>query len=210
MLNSLRNLFLLLFVASIAYSAEQTVTINKSETDTQFVERITASKISEKHLARTKKIIKESNVLVAVTESKENEASQVGADFNLQLNVLIPKKDGYQWLHTIACEIEASSPTMRAFFFANADDNPDVEIGVICGWDAIHRGADCDSNDQISFFKVPVAEARDELPQLTNEKFKAFYKQVPMKRDKKYNCTKSNFSTVADVKKLLTKIGFKQ
>jgi len=152
-------------------------------------------------IAHTKKLVKEKNVLIGFTGNNEN----------IDLNLFVPTKgDEYSWLQIEACECEGGAPTIRSFFYANADSNSDLEIGVICGWDSPHRGAECQMTDEVRFFKLPKDLSNGALTAITDKKFEAFYRKEYPKGVKDYQCTVNNFSNAADVKKLLSKIGYSQ
>ena len=90
---------------------------------------------------------------------------------------------------------------MRSFFYVSPDHAPGLDVGVICGWDEPHRGAECELNDEVRFFKVSPT-AVTEVPMKKYETL--FYKREKPDKSSRYTCKVSKFQSAADVKTLLT------
>ncbi len=194
-----------LFPIFNAFSTE--VAQRRHESDPQFVERITHAKIIDKQIARTKELIKNKDVLIVFTEARP--PYYANDEFNIQLNIFINVgKNSYEWLRVEACDVAGGNPSLRSFFYSNADSSADIEIGVICGWDSPHGGAECRSHDEVKFYKIPIDWHEGLLIKVEDEKFKAFYGKKNSDVTKDFECSTAKFSTASDVKKILLKIGF--
>lgn len=184
----------------------------KNEVDMQFVARVTNSNVhmpdsTPPQISRTKKLIKGKESLVGFTETL-NEVMGSGL-YDLSLNLFVlDKGESYQWYKTEACQIEGGSPTLKSFFFANADSDTDLEIGVICEWRAAHQ-SECPMPDELKFFKIRQNQSAVELGQLENSKFASFYGEAASQVNKNMKCRIPKFKTAADVKKMLLNLGFK-
>jgi hypothetical protein len=192
-------LFVGVLQSGAAFSADSNLETKKpGESDAAFVERATGYKITipygaNQQLARSSALIKGSEALIAFTE--EPDPDDTDPDFGIVMNVLLKKSDrSYAWVDRMeVCEPEGGSASMRSFFFTTLDGTPNPVVSVICGWDATHRYADCQLNDEVRFFQVD----RSSVTALPMEKFdKVFYKQS-------HGCTVQKFQTVQDVKNLL-------
>lgn len=187
-----------------AQAADDTVILKKGESDIQFVQRITGHSVTpadgkDKQIARTLKFIKDKDVLTAFVETPSEPASD--ETFDIELNLFTKKTDTtYTQTGIQACEVEGGSPTLRSFFYLNVDSEPDLEIGVICGWDATHQGADCQANDNVRFFKLK----NGELEAVQMDQFKkVLYEQRKPNKKADFDCTYTKFKSAADVKKLI-------
>ncbi len=180
-----------------------------NETDKQFIERSTGEKVIERQIGLHNNLIKSRQVLVAFTESRS--ANKSLDEYDINLNIFIPMVGvKYSKLSVTACDIQGGPPTLRSFFYAKADTSSNLSIGVICGWDSAHVAADCQLNNQVSFYKIPTNLDKGEIEEIKDKKFAAFYSEGPSQYDPKFKCTISNFGTAADVKKILSKLGFQQ
>jgi hypothetical protein len=196
---------ILVACAGVAQAKPVPVNRNAGESDTDFVQRVTKQTIvpdeaEHPQIANTTALIPGAQVLVAFTEAADPQ--DPSHDYDIMLNVFLKTSDrSYSWIgNTDACEIEGGSATQRAFFYASPDNGPTPDVAVICGWDATHRGADCESNDEVRFFKVD----RNDVSDVDMKKYQTlFYKQVKPDRKSAYTCQVSKFKTAADVKKLL-------
>ncbi len=194
-------------IAVVSRAAPVEVTRNPGESDTDFVQRITKQTVvpdaaEHRQIASTSALIKGAETLIAFTEATDESDRDPEPAYDIALNVFLKMPDGsYSWVgKSTACEIEGGSPSMRTFFYANPDNTPDLEIGVICGWDESHAGADCAANDEVRFFKAD-RNAVTEVPMKQYETL--FYKQEKPDKGSDFTCTVSKFRTAADVKNLL-------
>ena len=201
----LMSAFLLIACAGVVHAAPVAVNRNAGESDTDFVQRVTKQTIvpdaaEHPQIANTNALIPGVQVLIAFTEAVDPQDPDHAYD--IMLNAFLKTSDrSYIWIgNTNACEIEGGSATQRAFFYASPDNGSTPDVAVICGWDETHRGADCQANDEVRFFKVD----RNAVSDVDMQKYQTlFYKKVKPDRKSTYTCTVSKFTTAADVKKLL-------
>lgn len=204
----IKILFVVLFFSGLARADVPFHQKNAAEDTKSFTERVTKSAIHQKNqFAETDALPAGKKTIVAFAELKD---SQDPSQYDLELNVFKFQNDDKYSLSTIvACEQEGGSPTLRSFFYANADSTPQKSIGVICGWDARHE-SDCQQHDQVRFFKV---SSSGELTQLNNQGFeKHLYKKKKTitQENGTIDCTLANFKNAKDVKTILKKMGFPQ
>lgn len=192
----------------LAYADPVAVSKNAGEDDASFVRRMTKQNIDadnagHNQIANTSKLIKNAETLVAFTDAV-NLAESVPAnapDYDITLNAFLKKPDGsYTWIgHTVACEIEGGSASLRAFFYAGLDNAAAPDVGVVCGWDESHA-SDCGAPDEVRFFKVN----GNSISAVPMEKYqKILYRQSKPDKDTGFTCTVAKFKNAGDVKRLL-------
>jgi hypothetical protein len=147
---------LALIAAVVSHADPVDVIRNPGESNTDFVQRITKQTVvpdaaGHQQIANASALIKGAETLIAFTEVPDR--SDPDAAYDIFLNVFLKKSDGsFAWVgKSTACEIEGGSPSMRSFFYASPDNMPYLDVGVICGWDETHNGADCAANDEVRF-----------------------------------------------------------
>jgi hypothetical protein len=181
--------------------------VTHAGTDEVVVEKMSGEKVLKGQIARTDLKIGEPGILVAFTQ-KESANREVD-DSDISLNVLVPiSKEAYVRASVVACEVEGGAPSLRSFFFIQADRDPDVEIGVICGWDATHQAADCQMNDQVHFYKISMTATPKTVTvkKLDDEKFAAkLYGKRKPEPTSDFECDFARFKSAADVKKIFAK-----
>lgn len=177
----------------------------KCETDVQYVERSTKSKIYNNQIGRNKLLLPGSNTLTAFTEQPDGDTG----DFEILLNIFVPQKDGqYDWDKIRACEMEGGSPILRSFFYVNADRDPDLEIGVICGWERSNAFQDCPNFDEVRFFKLSKGKELGKLSRIDDTKFSKFYEKKKLKKNDDLECTRGLFTNADDIKRILQTLGY--
>ena len=184
--------------------ADNTIVVqNKNESDISFVERVTMRHITpefgEKQIARTTKLGKE--MLISFVESSPYAPPRpVDNEHDIELHIFIRNHDSnYLQTKTVACNIEGGNPTIESFFYLNVDSDPQLEIGVICGWHNSHAAAECQTINEIKFFKLH----DDNVQAVSMEKYKALlYGEKKPDKKSDFTCKYTKFKTAADVKKL--------
>jgi hypothetical protein len=191
----------------LSHAAPVAASKNPGEDDAALVQRITkqdvvADSAGHDQIASTSSLLKNTETLIAFTTAPDLQDADPDPANEIYINAFLKKSDGsYTWLgNTLACEDEGGDASMRSFFYASLDKASNPVVGVICGWDAVHRYADCEMNDQVRFFKVE----QNSVSAVPMEKYeKVFYKQEKPDKNSKFTCAVSNFKTAADVKSLL-------
>ncbi len=210
----MKPFFILLLLLINATPAEAAPVIRQpGESDAALVARATASTIIDQQIAHTQSLRPGTDILVAFTQDTTNYKDENGI-YDAALNLFVPTvtEGTYNWVHVEACEVEGGSPTVRSFFYANADADPDLEIAVICGWDALHAfdydAGDCGMHDEVRFFKIPSDTSKSAITELKNNAYSAFYSHVKLSPKAPNTCKKEKFSNARDVKKILSTLAF--
>ncbi len=203
------SLFVLILILPLLESTALAakVFIRPNESDKNFIERVTNHKLTGDgngrfQIARTSKLLKGSEVLVAFTEVLF-EDTEPSNGFEIYLNFFI--KDSplqYESPATfVACEVEGGSPALRTFFYVDLKSETTPVIAVICSWPK-HAGADCNLSDEVKFFKL-TSKSISPVP-MANYKELFYYKKKPEPKSD-FTCSYARFKTAKDVKTLLLK-----
>lgn len=177
-------------------------TRKNNEKDQDFIERVTNSSFYPNQIGFNGEVVKGTKSIIAFTPNDEND---------VQLNIFIPiERTKYKVLKVTTCQQNGGDPTLRAFFYAKADESQDTAIGIICGWGHIHHGADCPDYDMVFFFKVTPDQSR--IIKIENRKFdKKFYgDDLNPGQSPGIKCTGAKFQTAKDIKKILVNMGYPQ
>lgn len=176
----------------------------KNESDISFAERVTGFPVTptaaeNKQIARTTLLGKE--MVIAFVEAPFDPERPNDHDYNVEMNLLIKEKDSSYLKTSISvCDVEGGNPTLRSFFYFNADAQADLEIVTICGWDATHKAADCNLQDEVRIFKLK----GDTIEALPMDKYKSLlYEDKKPETKSDFTCQYKKFKTAADVKRLL-------
>ncbi|HEY2899721.1 MAG TPA: hypothetical protein VGL59_04020 [Polyangia bacterium] len=110
-----------------------------------------------------------------------------------------------------SCESEGAAPELMAVFFARTSKGGGRDLAVLCRWEQRHAVA----NGMLygaAFYRTEDRGSTTVVEPVTelNKKFKADSLVHLTEHDNWVQGPKAKFSTVAEVKKLLTKMGFKQ
>jgi hypothetical protein len=195
------------FCGQSSHAAPIAASRNPGEDDAAFVQRVTKREVvadfaGQTQVARTFALLKNAETLIGFTKAPDPQDTDPDPADDIHMDVFLKKSDGsYIWLgNALVCEVEGGDASMRSFFYTRLGKDSNPVVGVICGWDASHHGADCASNDEVRFFRVGL----NSVSAVPVEKYeKVFYRQEKHDRYSKFTCTVSNFKTAADVKKLL-------
>jgi hypothetical protein len=127
-------------------------------------------------------------------------------------HVLIETSPGhYEHVKFPSCDEEGGPPQLEAVFFARTAKGAARDLGVLCSW--YHGGqANNGSCYSAQFYRVKEAGAKTGVEPVTdlNKKFDTCDSFESTEHGKWARQSKASFKTVAQVKKLLTKMGLAQ
>ncbi len=134
------------------------------------------------------------------------------ADDNLVGHLLVEKSpDHYDHVSFPSCDEEGGPPELMAVFFARTVKGGGRDLAVLCGW---QQGGQIVNGETYGaeFYRVDASGPKITVTSLTdlNKKFVTSDMHEVNKRGKWIRTGKPTFTTVAQVKKLLTKMGLPQ
>ena len=177
----------------------EVVTRKVSESDDEFMARVVgrpADELAQK-VVRSKELAGGKVTLIGFVnhEDDSDDSSQGG---NVLIGHLLIESAPDQYEHVVfpSCDEEGDAPKLLAVFFARTVKGGGRDLAVLCRWQP--RGT-CYGAE---FYRVKAAVSKTTVDSVK-----------PLK-DKLFTCDESGrpvkFTTVAQVKKLLTKMGLKQ
>ena len=195
------NSALSFFLVSLAVSTAFAIS------DQALIETMSGEKVLAGQLLHADLKIGEPNTLIAFTKKASAGGSAVG-DSDISLNVLVPvSAEAFVIASVVACEDERDAPSLRSFFLIQADRKPDIEIGVICGWDALRAKTSCQRSDRAHFYKVSTLVTATQktvtIQALDEDRFaaKLYGKKKPTPASD-FECSFARFKSAADLKKI--------
>lgn len=133
-------------------------------------------------------------------------------DDSLVGHLLIEKSPGhFEHITFPSCEIEGAAPELLAVFFARTVKDGGRDLAVLCRWEQQHATV----NGMLygaQFYRLKEKDSRTAVEPVTdlNKQFEADDLVRQNDHGKWVQGPKAKFTTVAQVKKLLTKMGLKQ
>jgi hypothetical protein len=197
--------------ASIARA--ELVERNPSEADEDFMARVLgpSAELAQKVVRSTELAGGKPTLIGFVTVWDKSEDHNEGGDF-LVGHLLIQMSPGrYDHVKFTSCEEEGATPELLAIFFARTAKGAGRDLAVLCQWEVRHAVAEGTSYGA-RFYRLRETGSKMHVEPATalNKKFNTDDLVVEDKHGKWVSTPKPTFKTVADVKKLLTKMGLKQ
>ncbi len=133
-------------------------------------------------------------------------------DYNVIGHLLIERtRDHYEHVSFPSCDDEGGPPQLMAVFFARTVKGAGRDLAVLCTWE--HGGqAQNGTVYAAEFYRIDASGSKTTVTRLTdlNRKFVTSDIAEVNKHGKWITTGKATFKTVADVKKLLMKMGLPQ
>lgn len=187
----------------IAVAHAETVARGPAETDGDLMTRVLgpSSELAQKVLRSTE-----------LAGGKTTLIGFANTDEDLIGHLLIEiSPDRYEHVTFPSCEQEGRAPELLAVFFARTTKAGGRDLAVLCRWDVRHAVANGESYGA-QFYKLKEAASRWVVEPVTdlNAKFQTDELVQENEHGKLVRGPKAKFTTVAQVKRLLTKMGLKQ
>jgi hypothetical protein len=175
-----------------------------SESDDDFMARVLgpSSDLAQK-VVRSTEIAGGKATLIAFVNAKDN--TLVG-------HLLIETSPGhYEHVTFPSCDEEGGAPDLLAVFFARTTKDGGRDLAVLCHWDIQHAVAQGDDY-AAQFYRVKEKDSKMVVEPVTelNKKFDTADVSQTDQHGKWVRGSRAKFKTVAEVKKLLNKMGLKQ
>jgi hypothetical protein len=175
-----------------------------SESDDDFMARVLgpSSELAQK-VVRSTEIARGKVTLIGFVNAKDN--SLVG-------HLLIETSPGhYEHVTFPSCDEEGGAPDLLAVFFARTAKDGGRDLAVLCHWDVQHAVAQGDDY-AAQFYRLQEKGSKMVVEPVTelNTKFDTADVSQTDEHGKWHRGSKAKFKTVAEVKKLLNRMGLKQ
>jgi hypothetical protein len=191
----------------VGIARADTVARRPSETDDDFMSRVLgpSSKLAQRVVRSTEIAGGKLTLIGFVNAESAGEDSLVG-------HLLIETSPGrYEHVTFPSCDEEGAAPELLAVFFARTIKGGGRDLAVLCSWEQQHAVA----NGVLygaQFYRLKEKAGKLVVEPVTalNDQFETDDLVTLDKHDKWVQGPKAKFTTVAGVKKLLTKMGLKQ
>lgn len=202
----MRKFFWLVMAAvtlHVGVARAELVTRRTGETDDAFVARVLgpSAELAQKVVRLTELVPGTTTLIGFVTVENQPLVGHV---------LVQATNDRYEHVHFESCDIEGDTPQLLAVFFARTAPGGPRDLAVLCSWDVRHAVAN-GTLYGAQFYRVRRTGSDVTVHPLNDvdEKFKT----QDVSREGEHGKTlrdKATFKTVADVKRMLTKMGVKQ
>jgi hypothetical protein len=175
-----------------------------SESDDDFMARVLgpSSELAQE-VVRSTEIARGKVTLIGFVNAKDN---------NLVGHLLIEMVPGhYEHVTFPSCDEEGGAPELLAVFFARTQKDGGRDLAVLCHWNIQHAVAEGDDY-AAQFYRVKESGSKFVVEPMTqlNKKFDTADLSQTNEHGKWVRASRAKFKTVAEVKKLLNKMGLKQ
>ncbi len=200
-------------LTQVATARGEAVTRKASESDDDFMGRVLgpSTELAQK-VVRSAEIAGGKVTLIGFVNHEDNsdDSSQGG---NVLVGHLLIESSPNQYEHIVfpSCDEEGGPPKLEAVFFARTIKGAGRDLAVLCSWD--HGGQVVNGTCyDTEFYRVKQAGAKISVE--TAKDFKGKFVTCDSfeanARGKMVRQSRSKFTTVAEVKKALIKLGLKQ
>jgi hypothetical protein len=182
---------------------------NQSEGDDDFVARVLGPSVEiAQKVVRSTELAGRKLTLIGFASPKDASAE----DNSLVGHLFIETSPGrYEHVKFPSCQEEGGAPELLAVFFARTVKGGGRDLAVLCRWEARHAVAQGMSYSA-QFYRLKERGSEIVVESVTdlNKRFETDNLVHENEHGKWVKGPKAKFKTVAEVKKLLTKMGFEQ
>ena len=198
----------------VAAARAEIVTRKVSESDDDFMARVVgrpADELAQKVVRSTEIAGGKPTLIGFVNHDDDTPDSSQGG--NVLIGHLLVETSPNHYEHVVfpSCDEEGGAPELKAVFFARTAKGAGRDLGAFCSW---YHGGQANTGTCYSalFYRVKEAGAKIAVEPLTdlNKKFDTCDAFEANDHGKWERVSRATFKTVADVKKLLTKMGLPQ